>query len=67
MPNDQHRGNWSMNRIYYQVVCVEHNGLIHPSSASMIVNGSIMSQLVKSAGKKAKFVYDWTGGSVTSL
>ena len=26
-----------------------------------------MSQLVTDAGKKVKFGYDWTGGSVTSL
>ena len=33
----------------------------------MTVNGAIMLQLVTDAGKKLKFGYNWTGGSVTSL
>ena len=66
-PNDQHRVNWSMNHIYYQVIFVLNNGLIDPSSTNIIANGDVTSQLVKKTGKKEKFGYNCTVGSVTSL
>ena len=67
LPNYQHRGNWSMRQLYYQMRFVRHNGFIDTSSANMIINGAVMSQLVKNDSKKVKFVYDCTGGSVTSI
>ena len=66
-PNVQHHDNWCMVQIYYQVSFVGPIILINPSSANMIVNGAVMSQLVTKPGKKARFGCDWTGGSVISL